>query len=210
VAHFLRGQADRIRKHFTSSVIQVGKSLLEAKRYLAHGSFLSWVESEVGIPARTAQDYMRVATWAKGKSATVAHLPASVLYMLSKTGVPEHVVAEVISLAEAGHRITASAVRSRLNEFRASASTKRSETEGHHQGDTGRMVFSTDVDDALPDLIAELVSLLSENLSTVDFARVREIMTSDLVISHPQSLQHVRAAFNAIQGSFGTPGVVSN
>src|SRR5436305_1571476 len=70
VARFLRGQADRIRQHCASSIIQIGKALLEAKHHLSHGAFLPWVECEVGIPARTAQVYMRSANWAAGKSAT--------------------------------------------------------------------------------------------------------------------------------------------
>ncbi|WP_456865121.1 DUF3102 domain-containing protein [Bradyrhizobium sp. USDA 4503] len=40
-------QADRIRQQCAISVI--GKALIEAKRYLSHGEFLRWVESEVCI-----------------------------------------------------------------------------------------------------------------------------------------------------------------
>ena len=79
VAKFLRGQADRIRRQCATSVIQIGKALLEAKRHLSHGGFLRWVECEVCIPVRTAQTYMRVANWASDKGATVAHLSPSAL-----------------------------------------------------------------------------------------------------------------------------------
>ena len=73
VAKFLKGQANRILRTSSSAVIQVGKDLIAAKHYLPHGSFLVWVENEVGMRTRTAQAYMRVAQWASGKSATVAH-----------------------------------------------------------------------------------------------------------------------------------------
>lgn len=78
VARFLQGQADRIRPQCASSIIQIGKALAEAKRHLSLGRFFQWVECEVG----TAQAYMRAANWASGKSATVAHLPPSALYLL--------------------------------------------------------------------------------------------------------------------------------
>jgi hypothetical protein len=42
---------------------------IAAKHYLSHGSFLRWVETEAGLPARTAQAYMQVAHWASGKNA---------------------------------------------------------------------------------------------------------------------------------------------
>src|SRR5947209_2206835 len=56
VAKFLRGQADPIRRQCATSVIQVGKALLEAKRHLSHGGFVRWVECEVCISVRTARD----------------------------------------------------------------------------------------------------------------------------------------------------------
>jgi hypothetical protein len=55
VANFLRGQADRIRQYTRKSIIQIGKDLVAAKRYLSHGAFLRWVESEVGIPVRRVE-----------------------------------------------------------------------------------------------------------------------------------------------------------
>src|SRR4030081_764009 len=71
LARFLRGQAERIRRQCASSILQIGRALLEAKRHLSHGAFIQWIESEVCIPARTAQAYMRVASWSVGKGAAV-------------------------------------------------------------------------------------------------------------------------------------------
>src|SRR5262249_7339757 len=69
VASFLKGQAERIRRQYVGSIIQIGRALLSAKSHLSHGEFLCWVEGEVCIPARTAQAYMRVAQWSEDKSA---------------------------------------------------------------------------------------------------------------------------------------------
>jgi len=77
VARFLRGQAERIRRQGATTVLHIGSALVEAKRYLSHGNFLIWVESEVGITARTAQLYMRAALWSKKKGKAVSGFPLS-------------------------------------------------------------------------------------------------------------------------------------
>jgi hypothetical protein len=105
VAHFLRGHAERIRRGWATSIIQIGKELVEAKRHLSHGVFIRWVKTEVGLPPRTAQAYMQVAHWAKGKSATVARLPPSVLYLVSSPSAPEEFVAHMLNKLEAGEQI---------------------------------------------------------------------------------------------------------
>lgn len=196
VAVFLKGQADRIRKHLALSVIQVGKALLESKRHLSHGTFLSWVEHEMGIPPRTAQDYMRVAAWAKGKSATVAHLPPSVLYMLSKASAPEEVVVEVLNLAEAGERVTPSAVRSRLKTLRSCEPVNSHRTETK----SGEIyaALSTDSIDEVPDLIAELVAILNQGLSEADFVRVRDIMTTEALFVDMRLVQRLRTELGKV------------
>jgi len=117
VARFLQGQADRIRRQCSSSIIQIGKALIEAKRHLSHGGFVQWVECEVGIPARTAQVYMRAASWASGKSATVAHLPPSALYLLSAPSAPEKFIEEILQRIDAGEHIAPSAMREQLKTF---------------------------------------------------------------------------------------------
>ena len=57
---FLLGQANRICRLVGKSIIEIGNDLLRTKQYLLHGALLRWVESKVGIPARTAQGYMKV------------------------------------------------------------------------------------------------------------------------------------------------------
>jgi hypothetical protein len=64
--------AYRIRRGYSGAIVQIGKSLLQAKHYLSHRLFVRWVEDEVGLPARTAQAHMQAARWLQAKSATVA------------------------------------------------------------------------------------------------------------------------------------------
>ncbi|PIT02443.1 hypothetical protein TSA1_18035 [Bradyrhizobium nitroreducens] len=201
VAKFLRGQADRIRRQCTTSLIQIGKALLEAKRHLSHGAFLGWVECEVGIPARTAQAYMRVAGWASDKGATVAHLSPSVLYLLSTTGVPEAFVSDILSRAEAGEHIAPSVVREELKAFRSGELGKGRELEvSAQQSARGDMEWQAIAPDGgSGSAVAQLVAILAQGLSAVDFARVRDIVTSDIVLSDPKLAQNLERAFCGIQ-----------
>ena len=68
-------------------------------------------------PCRAAQASMRAAHWAAGKSATVAHLPASASDLLSSKGVPREFVVDVLERVGAGRAIVASTVRQELNAF---------------------------------------------------------------------------------------------
>jgi hypothetical protein len=117
-ARFLKEQARKIVRTSANSVIQIGRDLVAAKHYLNHGAFLRWVEGEVGMRARTAQAYMQVANWVSGKSATVAHLPPSVLYLLSAASTPEQYVGDILRRIEAGENVALTVVRDELKALR--------------------------------------------------------------------------------------------
>jgi hypothetical protein len=199
VARFLRGQADRIRRHCASSAIQIGKALVEAKRHLSHGGFVRWVECEVGIPARTAQAYMRAASWAAGKSSMVADLPPSVLYVLSSAGVPEEFVAKILERAEAGEHIVPSAIRAELKAFRQNGSieliSEKALAANRVSSQDGLKFQSLGGDNEVSCSIAELAAFLVQKLSATDFTRVCEILTSSTVLSDPSLAQNLASAF---------------
>lgn len=195
VARFLKGQADRIRRQCVTSIIQIGKALLEAKHHLSHGDFLSWVESEVGLPARTAQAYMRVAVWASAKGATVAHLQPSALYMLSASSTPKEFAANILDRVEAGEHITLSALR---QELKALLESQQERLEPVTPRDP--LMDSEQITDATDCQVGErsmneLVAILVRGLSEADFARVRDIATSDVFLSDPQLAKNIEKAF---------------
>jgi DUF3102 family protein len=197
VAKFLVGQADRIRQHCAMSAVQIGNALLEAKRHLSHGGFLQWVQCEVGIPARTAQAYMRVASWVSGKSATVARLSPTILYLLSSTGTPEDFVNDVLRRATAGEVLLPSAVRKELKSFRLNKQQHRFRVElaacetrqDELKWETGRNVSG------IGKAVVELVDILARGLSASDFARVQELMTCHVMLSDPQLTKNFENAF---------------
>jgi hypothetical protein len=206
VAKFLRGQAERIRRQATSSLISIGKDLIAAKQHLSHGAFLAWVESEVGMPARTAQAYMRVAKWASGKGATVAQLPPSLLHLFSTSGTPESYITDVLKRVEAGERVSLRVIRDELRDLRETRQDERQAPTGmarpymrrqkkseavshdHDTGDTG---------------LDEVVAILARGLCLSDFTRVREIMTARSVLDDPELPRQIVKAFLAVEKSNG-------
>ncbi len=195
VEKFLRGQAERIQRGQTVSILQTGNSLIEAKRHLSHGQFLKWIEREAGLHVRTAQAYMQVAQWAKGKSAMVARLPPSLLYLLSAPGTPNHFQARLLERLEAGERIDIRAVRTEL------AALRSRPRQPAQPGATivppahaGFIPLTADRDAG----IGEAVSILSRALSPVDFARIRSIMTSSAVLHSPRLPEQIVAAFETL------------
>jgi hypothetical protein len=204
VAKFLQGQADRIRRHCASSIIQIGKALTEAKRHLSHGQFLLWVEGEVGMPVRTAQAYTRIASWAATKGATVAYLTPSALHLLSASSTPEEFAADVLSRVKEGEHISASVLRKELAAWRGNDRQAHLEVER-----SPPLVLSADskqVSDATgrnstARATAEIVAILARGLSGTDFARVRDITNGDVVQSDPQFAKNLADALLSYQAS---------
>jgi hypothetical protein len=194
VSRFLVGQAVRIRQYCAKSIIQIGKDLLAAKRYLSHGEFLDWVESEVGFPRRTAQAYMRVASWAASKSATVALLPPTALYALSSSGVPQEFVDGVLRSVEDGDRIHLPSLRAQVKALRCAPRCNSISPEIDNR--SSDLPMQTDASEESAVLIARAVAILARALPACDFARVREMITSKLVLEAPNLPRLIECAFD--------------
>jgi hypothetical protein len=81
--------------------MEIGRELVAAKKITTHGQFVSWVEREVGITARTAQHIMAAYKfWLKNEN--FSHLPRSVLYLLAAGDVPATTLAAIDRRIEAG------------------------------------------------------------------------------------------------------------
>jgi hypothetical protein len=199
VARFLRGQADRIRRSVGKSVIDVGKDLIAAKHHLSHGTFLVWVETAVGLPRRTAQAYMQVAHWASNKRATVALLPPTLLYLLSAPSTPTDFIVNVLKRVESGEHIPPRTIR---DELKALREAKQNENEiaslpviklgAHH-----REMQTIDEGDEGQFTVLAAVEIMARGLPPSDFARLREIMTSQALLGDPRLPDNIEAAFLA-------------
>ena len=56
-------------RSMVSEAIRAGEALIQAKAKHRRGTFISWVEKEAGVPARTAQEYMKAANKSAGARA---------------------------------------------------------------------------------------------------------------------------------------------
>jgi hypothetical protein len=213
VANFLRGHADRLRRSIAKSLVQIGRDLLGAKHYLSHGAFVRWVESEVGIPARTAQGYMKIAQWAEGKSANVAHLPPSALYILSAQTTPTEIVDNVLTTVEAGGTVCTSEIRHQLRAFRASQRQAQTRPPAESAYSHPTLVFNGDAPETVPwrelgggnhydvienDDLLEVAEILTRTLSPRDRERIHQIMTNRHLLSANDLAERIRAAFERI------------
>ena len=142
---------------------------------------------------------MRVAHWASGKSATVAHLPPSALYVLSSNGVPEEFVLDVLKRVDAGEKIAASAVRQELRTFQQTRGAKPDANDVDAQPVLDKVTAPPTYDRALscPTPIAELAGLLARKLAADDFARVCEILTSEILLSDPDLAEKLAQQFRS-------------
>jgi len=204
VATFLKGQAERIRRQASLSVINIGKDLIFAKRYLSHGAFIAWVEGEIGIPARTAQAYMRVAKWAPPKNSQIQHLPISLLYLLAASSTPEAFAEDILKRIAAGERISIQTIRDELRDLREAR-----QDECQHQRcrmlpgpehdtrcseiEPGLIVPPTRAQNSTP--LQEAVAILAHRLPARDFVRIQDILTDGAIISDPEFPQRIADAF---------------
>ena len=69
----LHKAAEAARQTSLERARQAGEKLIEVKGLLRHGEWLPWLQS-IGLPDRTARDYMHVARLSPAKLATVADL----------------------------------------------------------------------------------------------------------------------------------------
>lgn len=89
-----------IRDQIISGMIEIGEILWEGKRELAHGAFKSWIQKEVGMDIRRADEFMRLAehaSVAEDREAYIAGLRTiagdSKSKILPALALPEHEIA---------------------------------------------------------------------------------------------------------------------
>jgi hypothetical protein len=91
----------------TSGMLRTGKLLNEAKELASHGEWLPFLALH-RIEERSAQNYMRAATWADTKSETVSYfdlgkIAPKAIYELATGRYSDDVVEQVISAAQHRH-----------------------------------------------------------------------------------------------------------
>jgi hypothetical protein len=153
----------------------------------------------VGLSPRTAQAYMRVANWAFSKSATVALLPPTALYVLASSGVPAEFVEEVLRRVEDGESIQLPSLRAQVKALRETTSQPNGRSADGEVGDQSGDALHVRAAAGSAALILNAVRILARGLTASDFAHVREIITSQPVLGDPNLPRLIERAFEAYQ-----------
>ena len=102
-------------KRSVEDLYYVGLNLIEAKKLLGHGKFISWLKTELNIDRKTAERFINVANMFQGKCDIMSHLKIAeldiaptILYEIAAPSTPTEVREEVLSRALKGEKITVS------------------------------------------------------------------------------------------------------
>jgi hypothetical protein len=91
----------------TTTAIEIGRHLTEAKAEVGHGHFGNWIDKEFGWSDRTARNFMYVyALSLKSETVSDLRLPMRALYLLAAPSTPEQARTEILERAEAGEPVT--------------------------------------------------------------------------------------------------------
>ncbi|QDC00321.1 DUF3102 domain-containing protein [Mesorhizobium sp. 8] len=202
VAEELRQCAIDIRRRHASvtcEMLEVGKSLTATKDKVPHGTFLAWVEHEVGLSHRMAQLYMRAAEWASdGRNAKlISHLqPTSVLKLAAKS-TPESVVEAVAGKVQAGTVVKVSDVdvllseareqkRKDAEEARLSERTKKRRSAEKAEREARAEQIRIEIEEerrAAAEERREIAAILVQHLPQEALAKVRKTLRTDTLSS---------------------------
>jgi hypothetical protein len=101
----LEGKLCTVLRRETTDIIEAGKLLLEIKSELNHGEWLPWLREHFDLSERTARNYMTVAEYVAGKSATVAdfiNLAPGILHDLAAGAFTEQQEAAILAATHEG------------------------------------------------------------------------------------------------------------
>lgn len=134
VASAAHAAAERIRVRMSRTaqdIIEIGLDLIEQKKALGHGNYLTWIEAEFSMSDETARNFTRVAAEFGGKSQTVWNLPPTILYSLaapSNRPITEQALAQI----DAGKPLTnddVAALKEKLKAAKAKAAEHKQQFE---------------------------------------------------------------------------------
>ena len=118
----LQQAAERIRSRIRTmkqDAIAIGREILTVKDRLPHGALSGWVEAELGVTPRTAQNYMSAArvvdAMPEPARETVSLLPPATLYKLAAPSTPAEVIQEIAEAAERGSLPEPAAILHRID-----------------------------------------------------------------------------------------------
>jgi hypothetical protein len=121
----------RRAKRLLSDVVEIGRLLTECQKIVGHGSWLAWLDRELGWSQSTALNCMRAFQLAQSKNANFAdlNLPLSALYLLAAPSTPPEVQDQIIERAVAGEVTKVTDVKKAIGARKRPVQTDNSATE---------------------------------------------------------------------------------
>lgn len=112
------GEIQDLMRRSAADIVDIGLKLTEVKGILGHGNYGLWLESEFGWSSSAALKFTQVADQFKSVNFTNLEIAPSALYALAMPSTPGPIREEFTRRAEAGEKVTHSAVRTRLDSHR--------------------------------------------------------------------------------------------
>lgn len=187
-----------LMKRNALNICDIGVNLLEARKLLAHGEFLSWIKEELDISKSSAYRFMDVAKAFKDKLPKMGTLEIapSALYLLASQDTPDGAIKEALELADAGQPISQESAKNIINKHHerkaketanASARTPRRKAQVKKSDEQQQVINKArdeinqleaqieDAEDEIKQLKADRDSLKAENSKLHDeIARLKE------------------------------------
>jgi hypothetical protein len=113
----VRSAAARIRERRQrqiEDIIAIGRDLLLVKERLGPGQFLAWLQVEVALSERSAQNDMQVAEEFEAKSATVADLAPTVVSKLAAKTIPSEGKQDILRQLEHDDRPSPAEIKQQI------------------------------------------------------------------------------------------------
>ena len=99
-------------------IVEIGRRLIDAKKLVGHGGWLTWLEREFRWSEDTAERYMRLAD-DKFRNLRNADIPISALYLLAKPGTPPEAIKQIAARSESGEKVRLVTVQKVIAEAKA-------------------------------------------------------------------------------------------
>jgi hypothetical protein len=150
-------------KRVVGDIIEIGRRLIEAKRIVGHGNWLTWLEREFGWSDDTAERFMAI-NRLQGKIPQLAEyeLPVSGLYLLARPTTPLEARDEVIERAEAGEKLTHAQIKQTIDTAKQARKPRKDDPAVPETARKEVPTVVTERDAIIAEYTAYLIGMISE------------------------------------------------
>ena len=165
-------------KRTTEGIIAIGNNLLAVQKLLPEMKFSAWLRAEFDLSRRSAYNFMKVATRFGGSCATVAQLPAQVLYELAFSS------DAIVEQVETGQ------LPPKVNAIKAAKEAERQAKEAEQQVRLELQIQQATVEQLTRDLEQVRQELVALSLPEIQIKEVERQVIPPEIAEQLEALQH--------------------